>query len=82
MELEEAIKTLKIIVKKSDQPFKFAIETVLKELENRIPKKEIEDRIEELKISRKFAIKCNNMIEANNILTEIVILQQLLKKKK
>ncbi len=29
MELEEAVKTLQIIANKSDQPFKFAIETVL-----------------------------------------------------
>ena len=34
MELEEAIKTLKIVANKLDQPFKFAIETVLQELEN------------------------------------------------
>ena len=33
MKLEEAIKTLKIIANKSDQPFKFAIETVLQALE-------------------------------------------------
>ena len=70
MELEEAIKTLKIVVNKSDQPFKFAIETVLQTLEklqkhckemtkekqelssallDSIPKKKIEDKIEELK---------------------------------
>ena len=43
MELEEAIKTLQIIANKSDEPFKFAIETVLQELENRVPKKKIKD---------------------------------------
>ena len=102
MKLEESIKTLKIIANKSDQPFKFAIETVLdyinilekatdnkycyvtggrtlysrlKELEkedlikaylrlrnevnkyikeNSIPKKKIEDKIEELKTDNKY----------------------------
>ena len=45
MELEEAIKTLQIIVNGSDEPFKFAMETVLEELKNSIPKKKLEDKI-------------------------------------
>lgn len=56
MELEEAIKYLKIIKMDKNNLNKIgyvygteAIETVLQVLENSIPKKKIEDEIEELK---------------------------------
>lgn len=43
MELEEYKKTLRILAKNSDEPFKIAIETVLQALDNSVSKDKIKE---------------------------------------
>ena len=88
MELEESKEILKNILEnkqigllETTDTFYIAIETVLQALNNSIPKKKIEHKIEQLQTYRKYSIKYDNITEANQAFMEINLLQELLEDK-
>ena len=85
MELEEAINNLKKLIEPKENRIVMeldiqALETVLQALENSIPKKKIEDKIEELNVVENAEALTDILYRQNYTITELVqfVLQELL----
>ena len=94
MELSEAKEILKLYIIECEDIINFysdnkqrandyiirkeAIETVLKALDNSIPKEKIEKKIETLEFLRDDAIEDNHLADARNLKERIEVLQELL----
>lgn len=83
MELSEAKEILKETIKMFREDLRYnialtALDTVLKALDNSIPKEKIEKKIETLEFLRDDAIEDNHLADARNLKERIEVLQELL----